>query len=145
MSRPGIKPGPLQWEASTLEKSHSNSLLMAIWNIYIWACENRKVQLYMNTKLRWWSRKKKRGKNCILQTKVNHDKARAFVPCNGRACVGTPALLPICTQFGQHTRRHLCTEKNLMRTLKIKYLNTENVNYGNRLFCFRETGSIVGQ
>jgi hypothetical protein len=25
MSRQGIEPGPLQWEASTLEKSHSNS------------------------------------------------------------------------------------------------------------------------
>jgi hypothetical protein len=30
MSRPGIEPRPLRWEASTLEKSHSNSLLIAI-------------------------------------------------------------------------------------------------------------------
>jgi hypothetical protein len=35
MCRPGIEPGPPRWEASTLEKIHSNSLLMAIWNIYI--------------------------------------------------------------------------------------------------------------
>ncbi len=33
-------PGPLQWEGSTLEKSHSNILLIAIRNIYIWAYEN---------------------------------------------------------------------------------------------------------
>jgi hypothetical protein len=32
----GIVPGPLQWEASTLEESHLNSLLTAIRNIYIW-------------------------------------------------------------------------------------------------------------
>jgi hypothetical protein len=37
MSRPGIKPGPPLWEASTLEKSHTNSVFMAIWHIYIWA------------------------------------------------------------------------------------------------------------
>ncbi len=36
MSRPGIDPGP-RWEASTLEKSHSNSFLIAIRNIYILA------------------------------------------------------------------------------------------------------------
>ncbi len=35
MSQPGIEPGPPRWEASTLEKSHSNSLLLAIRNIYI--------------------------------------------------------------------------------------------------------------
>ncbi len=40
MSQYGIKPGPLQWEASTLENSNSNSLLIAIWNIYIWAYDN---------------------------------------------------------------------------------------------------------
>jgi hypothetical protein len=34
MFQPGIKPGPPQWEASALEKSHLTSLLMAIWNIY---------------------------------------------------------------------------------------------------------------
>jgi hypothetical protein len=33
MSRPGIEPGPPVWKASTLEKSHSNSLLIAIRNI----------------------------------------------------------------------------------------------------------------
>jgi hypothetical protein len=30
MSRPRIEPGPPRWEASTLEKSHSNNLLIAI-------------------------------------------------------------------------------------------------------------------
>jgi hypothetical protein len=30
MSWPGIEPGPPAWEASTLEKSHPDSLLMAI-------------------------------------------------------------------------------------------------------------------
>ncbi len=35
MSLPGIKPGPPAWEeASTLEKSHPDSLLIAIRNIY---------------------------------------------------------------------------------------------------------------
>jgi hypothetical protein len=29
-----IKHGPPQWEASTLEKNRSNSLYIAIWNIY---------------------------------------------------------------------------------------------------------------
>jgi hypothetical protein len=29
MSRPGIEPGPLAWEASTLEKSHLDSLFAA--------------------------------------------------------------------------------------------------------------------
>ncbi len=33
----GIEPGPTRWEASTLEKSHSNSLLTDNWNIYICA------------------------------------------------------------------------------------------------------------
>ncbi len=37
MSRPGIEPGPPRWEASTLEKNHSNSFLIAIRNIYICA------------------------------------------------------------------------------------------------------------
>ncbi len=37
MSRPGIEPGHPTWEASTLEKSHPDSLLIAIQNIYIWA------------------------------------------------------------------------------------------------------------
>ncbi len=35
MSRPGITPGPPRWGASTLEKSYSNSLLIAIRTIYI--------------------------------------------------------------------------------------------------------------
>ncbi len=35
MSWPGIEPGPQQWEASTLVKSYSNSLLTAIQNIYM--------------------------------------------------------------------------------------------------------------
>jgi hypothetical protein len=36
---PRIEPGPPRWETSTLENSHSNSFLIAIWIIYIWACE----------------------------------------------------------------------------------------------------------
>jgi hypothetical protein len=35
MSRPGIDPGSPLWEASTLEKSHSGSLLIEIRSIYI--------------------------------------------------------------------------------------------------------------
>jgi hypothetical protein len=34
MSRPEFEPGPPRWEASTLEKSHLNSLLPTIRNIY---------------------------------------------------------------------------------------------------------------
>jgi hypothetical protein len=39
MSRPGFDLGPQRWDASILEKSHSNSLLIAIRNIYICARE----------------------------------------------------------------------------------------------------------
>jgi hypothetical protein len=35
MSRPGIKLGPPAWEASTLEKSHSNSLLKGHGNDFL--------------------------------------------------------------------------------------------------------------
>jgi hypothetical protein len=35
MPQPGVEPGPPRWEAITLEKSHSNSLLIAIRNIYV--------------------------------------------------------------------------------------------------------------
>ncbi len=34
-SRPGIEPGPPGWDASTLEKSHANILLIAIRNLHI--------------------------------------------------------------------------------------------------------------
>jgi hypothetical protein len=40
MSRPGIEPRPPAWEASTLEKNQSNSLLMIIRNFYIRARES---------------------------------------------------------------------------------------------------------
>ncbi len=40
MAQPGIEPGPPWWEASTLEKSYSNCLLIVIRNIYIWSCDN---------------------------------------------------------------------------------------------------------
>ncbi len=35
-----IEPGPLGWEASSLAKSYSNNVLIAIRNIYIWACDS---------------------------------------------------------------------------------------------------------
>ncbi len=37
LHRPRVKPGPPRWGASTLAKSYSNSVLIAIRNIYIWA------------------------------------------------------------------------------------------------------------
>jgi hypothetical protein len=37
-------PGPPAWEAITLEKSHPDSLLIAIRNIYIWARDRRVVR-----------------------------------------------------------------------------------------------------
>ncbi len=37
MSLPGIEPGPPRWEARTLEKSHLNSMSIAIRNKYMWA------------------------------------------------------------------------------------------------------------
>ncbi len=43
MSRSGIKPGPPPWEASTLAKSYSKSVLIAIRNIYIWARDQWRV------------------------------------------------------------------------------------------------------
>ncbi len=46
MYRPGIEPGPPRWEASTLEKSLSNSLLIAIRIIYIWLRNHWRMLLY---------------------------------------------------------------------------------------------------
>ncbi len=43
---PGLTwPGPPAWEASTLEKSHPDSLLIAIRNIYVWARDNKNISL----------------------------------------------------------------------------------------------------
>jgi hypothetical protein len=39
MSRPGIEPGPPRWEASTLEKSDWNNLLIGFRKIYIGALQ----------------------------------------------------------------------------------------------------------
>ncbi len=63
MSWLGIEPRPPQW-ASTLEESHSNSLIIAIWNIYIWALDQWRMLLtglpsacvtwtYMNSEHTW--------------------------------------------------------------------------------------------
>ncbi len=46
MSWPGFEPGPPVWEASTLEKSHPDSLLIAIPNCYILA---RDSSLFLST------------------------------------------------------------------------------------------------
>jgi hypothetical protein len=35
MSRPRIEPGLPAWEASTLEKSHLDSLFAGYWNLYL--------------------------------------------------------------------------------------------------------------
>jgi hypothetical protein len=35
MSQPGIEPGPLAWEASTLEKSHLDSLFAGYSEHYL--------------------------------------------------------------------------------------------------------------
>ncbi len=40
MSRPGIKPRPPQKVAGTLAKGYSNSVFIAILNMYIWAHDN---------------------------------------------------------------------------------------------------------
>jgi hypothetical protein len=37
MSWPGIEPGPLAWEASTLEKSHLDSLFCWLFGTTTWA------------------------------------------------------------------------------------------------------------
>ncbi len=39
-----------QWEASTLEKSHSNRLLIAIQNICIWARDSLNISSYFRVK-----------------------------------------------------------------------------------------------
>jgi hypothetical protein len=44
MSLPGIELGPPKWEASTSEKNHSNSLLIAIRNIYLWPVTTQRVE-----------------------------------------------------------------------------------------------------
>ncbi len=54
MSRPGVEPGPPAGEASTLEKSHPDSLLITIRNYYIWARDKmliNKVNAVMSTTL----------------------------------------------------------------------------------------------
>ncbi len=53
----------VRWETSTLENSHSNILLIAIWNIYIWACDRWRMlatwlpqcMCYMNIHERTWT------------------------------------------------------------------------------------------
>ncbi len=40
MSRPGFEPGPPAWEASTLQKSHPDSLIIVNRNCYIWASDS---------------------------------------------------------------------------------------------------------
>jgi hypothetical protein len=49
MYRLGIEPWP-RWEASSLEKSHSNIMLIAIWNIYIRAGDQWRI---LATKVLW--------------------------------------------------------------------------------------------
>jgi hypothetical protein len=44
MSQTGIEPGPLRWEAA-LAKSYSNSILIAIQNIYIRALDSHIILL----------------------------------------------------------------------------------------------------
>jgi hypothetical protein len=51
MSLPGIEPVPPRWEASTLAKSYLISVLIAILNIYICACDiffASSTQVYSN-------------------------------------------------------------------------------------------------
>jgi hypothetical protein len=43
MSQPGIEPGPPAWEASTLEKSHPDSLIFASRKIYISMSRNNLI------------------------------------------------------------------------------------------------------
>ncbi len=53
MSRLGIKHVPPAWEASTLEKSHPDSLLIAIGNIYIWARDKGIESKQMENSDKW--------------------------------------------------------------------------------------------
>ncbi len=52
MSRLGIKPGPPRWEANILAKSYLNSILIAIRNIYILACDNTRTAKTARTLLK---------------------------------------------------------------------------------------------
>ncbi len=52
-----------RWEASTLEKSHSNSVLMAIRNIYIWARDQWRMLATKNRFLTWIPRVEQRPGN----------------------------------------------------------------------------------
>jgi hypothetical protein len=47
MSRPGIEPGPPAWEASTLEKSHLDSLFCWLFGTTTWAEAGAARGLYM--------------------------------------------------------------------------------------------------
>ncbi len=53
--RPGVEPGPPRWEASTLEKSYWNSLLIAIWHLHMsaWPVENARDSLFFTILVPW--------------------------------------------------------------------------------------------
>ncbi len=70
MSRPGIEPGPPRGEANTLEKRQSNSLLVAIRNIYIWARDHG--ECLRHNQLFWLSESYKKNLN---YTNKNFGKA----------------------------------------------------------------------
>ncbi len=57
MSRRRIESGPPCWEARILEKSHSNSLFIAIRNIYVWVHDMAPPQCicYKNIHEHTWS------------------------------------------------------------------------------------------
>ncbi len=71
MSRPGIESGPPLWEAITLEKSHSNSLLIAIRNIYIWACDMAPPSAYGYMNIHTWAAIECRPNSCMCQRCIN--------------------------------------------------------------------------
>ncbi len=56
-SQPGIKPWPPGWKASTISKTYSNSALLAIWNINLWApyMAARSACGYMNIHEHTWA------------------------------------------------------------------------------------------
>ncbi len=57
MSWPRIEPGPSLWEANTRTKSYSKSVLIAIWNIYIWRPDKAPHSAcgYMNINEHTWA------------------------------------------------------------------------------------------
>ncbi len=83
MSQLGIKPRPPRWEASTLEKSHFNSLSIAI--LIAWPAENARDKLYFIFGFRHYTVVEQLGPashDCYLVREKSRPEPRPACPCS---------------------------------------------------------------